>query len=426
MKAPVYMYYRLTNFYQNHRQYIKNFDDTQLLGNRASGSTLRTNCDPLAYDDTGKIIYPCGLIANSMFNGNHFVYLRLRNIAWPSDKQKYGRTQYQPSEIVPPPNWAQRYPNGQYTNEYPPPDLSTQERFMVWMHVAALPDFRKIWGRNDTLDLPAGRYRAYVDMNFDTRQYGGEKWLVLSTTTGMGGRNPYLGIAYMSVGALCIFLGLLFTIRHCIKPRKLGDESYLSWNQPGGGLPNDVYVALAVQPYCQPGYKPIGDKDLQLDLSKLNKDFVVFQNETTPPTVTSIMTQINLCDPLNIPDEPENHDICPKGTLICRRTIHVKKNVETVNIVQPIARDMDNKLNAEFKPVRSEDDATKSGYQYSVNLNGGEYNGRAQSALVTLECDESQSRSVSIASEIRRNSKKRAGDRMNQKALSLFHTITMY
>ncbi|CEG83148.1 hypothetical protein RMATCC62417_17119 [Rhizopus microsporus] len=26
MKGPVYMYYRLTNFYQNHRQYIKNFD----------------------------------------------------------------------------------------------------------------------------------------------------------------------------------------------------------------------------------------------------------------------------------------------------------------------------------------------------------------------------------------------------------------
>lgn len=74
--------------------------------------------------------------------------------------------------------------------------------------------------------------------DFNTRQYGGEKWLVLSTTTGMGGRNPYLGIAYMAIGALCIFLGLLFTIRHCIKPRKLGDESYLSWNQPGGGLPS--------------------------------------------------------------------------------------------------------------------------------------------------------------------------------------------
>jgi hypothetical protein len=76
-------------------------------------------------------------------------------------------------------------------------------------------------------------------LDFDTLQYGGEKWLVLTTTTAMGGRNPYLGIAYMSIGALCILLGFLFTIRHCIKPRKLGDESYLSWNQPGGGLPTN-------------------------------------------------------------------------------------------------------------------------------------------------------------------------------------------
>ncbi|OBZ88965.1 Meiotically up-regulated gene 89 protein [Choanephora cucurbitarum] len=249
MKAPVYMYYRLTNFYQNHRQYIKNFDDTQLSGDIQSTSVLHTNCDPLAVNSEGKVIYPCGLIANSMFNdtisnftsleqqGNSYNFSR-NNIAWPTDKQKYRPTKYQISQIAPPPNWAQRYPNGQYTEQYPPPDLSTQERFMVWMHVAALPDFRKIWGRNDAVALPAGRYRAYIDMNFNTRQYGGEKWLVLSTTTGMGGRNPYLGIAYMAIGALCIFLGLLFTIRHCIKPRKLGDESYLSWNQPGGGLPS--------------------------------------------------------------------------------------------------------------------------------------------------------------------------------------------
>lgn len=68
MNGPVFMYYRLTNFYQNHRLYIKNFDANQLYGHAASGSTYRTNCDPLAVSGTD-IIYPCGLIANSMFNG---------------------------------------------------------------------------------------------------------------------------------------------------------------------------------------------------------------------------------------------------------------------------------------------------------------------------------------------------------------------
>ncbi len=61
--------------------------------------------------------------------------------------------------------------------------------------------------------------------------YGGTKSLVISTVSVMGGRNPFLGIAYVVVGVLCVVLGFLFTARHLYKPRRLGDHTYLSWNQ---------------------------------------------------------------------------------------------------------------------------------------------------------------------------------------------------
>ncbi|KAI9247463.1 ligand-effect modulator 3 family [Phascolomyces articulosus] len=249
MQGPIYMYYRLTNFYQNHRLYIKNFDAFQLLGDRISPSTLNTNCGPLDKRD-GQVIYPCGLVANSMFNdtasnltsitsGGNYTFTT-KGIAWPEDFQKYSaETEYALSELTPPPNWALRYPNGKYDEQHPPPNLKTMERLMVWMHMAALPDFRKIWARNDYDDLPAGRWRVHIDLNFETLQYQGTKWIVLSNTTPLGGRNPYIGIAYLAIGGLCVLVGLVFTLAQLIKPRKLGDKDYLSWHKEGGGLPTN-------------------------------------------------------------------------------------------------------------------------------------------------------------------------------------------
>lgn len=68
MKAPVYVYYELDNFYQNHRRYVKSRSDAQLKGELLSEGDL-TDCDPLVTAADGKVLHPCGLIANSFFNG---------------------------------------------------------------------------------------------------------------------------------------------------------------------------------------------------------------------------------------------------------------------------------------------------------------------------------------------------------------------
>ncbi|KAI8871119.1 CDC50 family protein [Ramicandelaber brevisporus] len=243
LKTPVLLYYQLTNFYQNHRVYVKSFDAAQLRGKKVNANDLTTTCKPLSFLRDGnqdKPYYPCGLIANSMFNDtiNNPVpqsssakayEFSPKGIAWPSDIKKYEKTQYSPKEVVPPPNWAARFPQG-YTEENMP-NLKDDERFIVWMRAAGLPTFRKLYGRNDDTSMPAGIYTIDITMNFDVLAYSGTKSVVISTSSFVGGRNPALGISYIVVGAVCVILGTFFTAVHVIKPRKLGDHTLLSWNK---------------------------------------------------------------------------------------------------------------------------------------------------------------------------------------------------
>ena len=64
MVSPIYVYYQLTNFYQNHRRYVKSRSDEQLRGSIGSLGT----CTPVERNSANEIIVPCGLIANSFFN----------------------------------------------------------------------------------------------------------------------------------------------------------------------------------------------------------------------------------------------------------------------------------------------------------------------------------------------------------------------
>lgn len=69
------MYYGLSNFYQNHRRYVRSRDDSQLKGDVINPENLNTDCEPFKVTSSNssdvKGYAPCGAIANSMFNGQY-------------------------------------------------------------------------------------------------------------------------------------------------------------------------------------------------------------------------------------------------------------------------------------------------------------------------------------------------------------------
>ncbi|XP_061343303.1 ALA-interacting subunit 3-like [Gastrolobium bilobum] len=237
MKAPVYVYYQLDNFYQNHRRYVKSRDDKQLRSKAAENDV--SSCGPEDYtpDDKGhQPIVPCGLIAWSLFNdtyrlsnNNKDMVINKKNIAWKSDqKAKFG------SDVYPKNFQAGGLIGGARLNESVP--LSEQEDLIVWMRTAALPTFRKLYGKIENDLEVSDEIMIVIENNYNTYAFGGRKSLVLSTTTWIGGKNHFLGMAYILIGGISLLLAVGFLLLYVMKPRPLGDPSYLSWNRNPGSL----------------------------------------------------------------------------------------------------------------------------------------------------------------------------------------------
>ena len=209
---PVLLYYRLTNFYQNHRRYVKSYDQSQLKGRFVSNASIASSaCNPLELNATGYAYYPCGLIANSFFNDtfaspvqlnvpgenidNRTYDMSRRGIAWDSDRSLYGKTEYNWFDVAPPPNWQRRFPDG-YTADQPPPALEDDESFMVWMRTAGLPTFSKLALRNDDDVMVAGRYRIDI--------LDGKSLSLLSLSSSFSGsRRIHVGIHDGTFFTLC-------------------------------------------------------------------------------------------------------------------------------------------------------------------------------------------------------------------------------
>jgi len=160
-------------------------------------------------------LYPCGLIANTFFNdtfvacvnptsGGGCVPLlddnwKKQGIAWTSDLQ---------TRFIP------RAPRVSETTVSPRGfnlPVVNDEDFVVWMRTSITSTFHKLYRVIGTRMLSANEVlNVTVTNNYDVSHFGGSKYIVLSTHTGLGGRNHFLGITFFVLCIVCFGASVYF------------------------------------------------------------------------------------------------------------------------------------------------------------------------------------------------------------------------
>ncbi|AET37777.1 Lem3p Ecym_2018 [Eremothecium cymbalariae DBVPG len=245
LEGPIYVSYLIENFYANHRRFVLSFSEDQIKGLNASyedvHGSVGINCRPLIRNEEGKLYYPCGLIANSMFNdtfpfsltgvnGASDFPLTNKGINWPDDKNRFKKTQYSPDDVTPPPYWKKQFPDGY--NEENLPDLHEWEEFQNWMRTSTLPKFSKLIRRNDNDTLSAGTYEMEIGLHWPVDGWkDGKKAVYITNSSSIGGKNKFLPIIYLVGGGLCCIIALFILFSYVFARRKIADWNLLSWNR---------------------------------------------------------------------------------------------------------------------------------------------------------------------------------------------------
>ena len=245
MKHTVFVNYMLEKFAANHRRYVLSFSEEQLNGEAASYDVVHErsgiNCKPLARNDEGKLYYPCGLIANAMFNDS-FPFelvnvddasqnypLTNKGINWKSDGIRFKNTKYNHTDIAPPPYWEKSYPDGY--NETNVPNVHEWEEFQNWMRPGAFDKSTKLIRRNENDTLPAGTYQIDIGLHWPVKEFNGKKAVFITHGSTIGGKNEFLGEIYLIGGCICFAMALVLLSTWLMTGRKIADPNALSWNR---------------------------------------------------------------------------------------------------------------------------------------------------------------------------------------------------
>ena len=232
-KSPIYIYYKLENFYINHRILVESKSWKELRGeetntkDKCKNSYLMSEMFPITSPyytnewnytfDEIDISSPCGLWARSFFNDTYnltfsngtFIKINEYNISNPYLRKNFFKRR-------------KDYENKQWIDV-------ENEHFINWMNIETSHNFKKIWGKID-FDLQPGNYTLIVKNNYDIKKYDAEKYFCISNANIFGINNSF-GYFFIAIGIYLFIVILILWVRYLLsKESKEVNINKLKWD----------------------------------------------------------------------------------------------------------------------------------------------------------------------------------------------------
>lgn len=111
-----------------------------------------------------------------------------------------------------------------YPNQISPLEGVTNQHFIVWMRTAMFPTFRKLYGSINGSFVSGDQLTINVQANYYVDEFDASKSLLISTVGKYGGKNVFIGQAYLTVGSLLLAVGCAIMVKDVLAFRKLASR----------------------------------------------------------------------------------------------------------------------------------------------------------------------------------------------------------
>ena len=199
-KQPVYVYYELTEFYQNHYIFHHSVDYSQMAGDYVEDSL---SCNTKTYNENGDILAPCGLRAFYTWR-DEYTFQNDWSVSPAStwEHEKYHLYKQLNSKYDDSQKWLKNVSG--YSD-----DILT-DKFEIWMRTSPQAHFTKLYSIIYN-NIDPGLHNVSIRMLYPKSYYSKERYIVFMHQSSAGGRNSTLVGINSLICVIFAFTGLVAT-----------------------------------------------------------------------------------------------------------------------------------------------------------------------------------------------------------------------